>query len=62
MTIEKIPPLGVEYGARARSARSGNPLYFPNIPEKSYKYRKLMSFQKRLSEIFGLAAFLLSHQ
>jgi hypothetical protein len=31
--IEQIPQLDDEIGARARSAKVGNTLYFANIPE-----------------------------
>ncbi len=40
--IEQIPPLDDEIGARARSARVGNTLYFANIPEMSNKYNVLI--------------------
>jgi hypothetical protein len=35
--IEQIPQLDDEIGARARSARLGNTLYFANIPGISKK-------------------------
>jgi hypothetical protein len=42
--IEQIPQLDDEIGARARSARVGNTLYFANTPGISNKNIKLITF------------------
>ena len=42
--IESIPQLDDEIGARARSARVSNTLYFANIPEIFNKHSALIAF------------------
>jgi hypothetical protein len=42
--IESIPQLDDEIGARARSARVGNTLYFANIQEIFNKHSALIAF------------------
>jgi hypothetical protein len=44
LMIEQIPQLGGEIGARARSARIGNTLYFANISGTSNKNNALILF------------------
>jgi len=51
--FEKIPQLGGEYGARARSATAGYTLYFPNIPKISHANHKFASFQSDRAKYSG---------
>ena len=52
--IEPIPQPDDEIGARARSARVDNTMYFADIPGIFNKHSALISLLKQPGEIFGL--------
>ena len=54
LMIEQISQLEDKIGARARSARVGNTLYFANVPGIFYKKLCVNRISKPSGKIFGL--------